>query len=66
MTGVGWVGLAIGLIWMFDSLVAAPVAGICEGLVAVVAPVHAGLGVGPDVADKVAAAGALLPTQQAA
>ena len=51
---------------MFDSLVAAPVAGICEGLVAVVAPVHAGLGVGPDVADKVAAAGALLPTQQAA
>ena len=45
---------------MDSSLVAPPVAGICEGLVAVVAGVHPVSRVDPLMADEVAAAGALL------
>ncbi len=60
------VTLAVLLVQMFDTLVPTSIAGICEGLVAIVAGVHSGLGVGSDVARQVAATGALLGTQAAA
>ncbi len=48
---------------MFASLVSAPVAGICEGLVAVVAGEEPRLRVGSHMAHQVAPAGAFFCTQ---